>query len=132
VRRHSIDCDYGKPWYHGTPLKLNTILRGSTVTQDRNLARIFSHKPTLVSISDDGVIKHNGSMPGFLYRIDDAIKPNDVRPHPNSSMEWGREWLTNRELRVKLIDSTLVVDSERLTDGEVAELIKKMSAREIS
>jgi len=128
VGKHSIDWDYSKPWYHGTPLKIYTIFRGSTITQDRNLARIFSHKPTLVSISDDGVIKHNGSTPGFLYRIDDAIQPNDVRPHPNSSMEWGMEWLTNRELRVKLIDRTAVVDSERLTEREVAELMKKASA----
>ena len=69
-------------------------------------------------------------MPGFLYRIDDAIHPDDVRPHTNSSMEWDMEWLTNRELRVKLIDRTAVVDSERLTEREVLELIKKASARE--
>jgi len=69
-------------------------------------------------------------MPGFLYRIVDAIQPNDVRPHPNSSMERGREWLTNRELRVKLIDRTAVVGSERLTEREVAELMKKASMRE--
>lgn len=122
---HSIDWDYNQPWYHGTPLRLATIYKGSTVTQDRNLARIFSHKPTLVSISDEGLIKHNGAMPGYLYRIDDVIRPNDVYPHPNSSMEWGKEWLTNRELRVRLIDRTEFVGSERLTENEVIELMKK-------
>jgi len=122
------DWDYGKPWYHGTPHKLKSIKRGSTITQDRNLARIFSHKPTLVSISDGGVIKHNGSLPGLLYRIDEAIRSNDVRPHPNSSMKWGMEWLINRDLQVMLIDHTAVVDSERLTECEVFELMKKARA----
>ena len=122
---HSTNWDYNQPWYHGTPLRLATIYTESTVTQDRNLARIFSHKPTLVSLSDDGTIKHNGAMPGFLYRIDEVILLNDVYPHPNSSMEWGMEWLTNRELRVRLIDHTRVVDSERLTENEVIELMKR-------
>jgi len=45
-------------------------------------------------------------------------------------MEWGMEWLTNRELRVKLIDHTAVVDSEILTELEVVELMGKASARE--
>jgi len=92
------------------------------------VARIFSHKPTLVSISDDGVIKHDGSLPGLLYRIDEAIQSNDVRPHPTSSMKWGMEWLTNRDLRVKMIDHTEVVDSERLSECEVMELMKKARA----
>lgn len=43
-------------------------------------------------------------------------------------MKWGMEWLINRDLEVKLIDHTAVVDSERLTECEVLELMKKARA----
>jgi len=43
-------------------------------------------------------------------------------------MKWGMEWLTNRDLRVKMIDHTEVVDSERLSECEVMELMKKARA----
>jgi len=39
------DVDYSKPWYHGSPLKLDVLRAGSTMTQWRDLARVFSHKP---------------------------------------------------------------------------------------
>lgn len=111
-----------KPWYHGSPFRLTTIRKGSTITQDRDLARIFSHKPKRVSISDDGKIKHDGTTPGFLYCIAKKIQPGDVVPHPRSSMKEGKEWLTNRTLRVMLLGPTRVTESERLTAEEIIRL----------
>jgi hypothetical protein len=111
-----------KIWYHGSPCQLKTLLPGSTVTRDRHLAEVFSHKPTIVSISDDGTIQHNGTMPGLLYRIAEEIRPGDVYPHPNSSMEAGKEWLTSRELRLALIGPVEIVEEERLTEDEIAKL----------
>jgi len=119
------DWDYSKAWYHGSPFRLETLRKGSTITQDRDLARVFSHKPTLVSVSDDGKIKHNGTIPGFLYRIAEDIRPEDVYAHPRSSMAYGKEWLTTRELRVTLIGPTKIVEEERLTENQVAELRRR-------
>jgi hypothetical protein len=121
--------DYSKPWYHGSPFTINTIRKGSTITQDRDLARVFSHKPTLVSISDDGAIEHDGKEPGFLYRVAEEVKPSDVRPHPRSSMEPGKEWLTNRELRVALVAPTEVIDRERLTEADIADVRRRSQSR---
>jgi len=37
-------------------------------------------------------------------------------------MEEGKEWLTTRELRVQLVESTQIRGDERLTEGQVVEL----------
>ena len=119
-----VDWDHSRPWYHGSPLKLKVLRKRSTITQDRDLARIFSHKPTIVSISDRGM-KHDGSIPGFLYQIAEEIRQRDIYPHPRSAMEEGKEWLTARELRVELIGLTQVAEEEKLTDEELERLRKR-------
>jgi hypothetical protein len=113
-------------WYHGSPLKLATLRAGSTITHDSELARVFSHKPPIVSLADDGAIRHTGTTPGYLYRIDEPVRPEDVYPHPNSSMPPGAEWLTRRDLRLALIGPTEVRDGERLSEEDVAELRRNM------
>ena len=110
-----------KPWYHGSPFRLSILRKGSTITQDRNLARVFSHKPTIVSLSD-GNIKHNGNAPGFLYRIAESLKRQDVCPHPRSSMPEGKEWVTARELAVEPLGSTQIIEEEKLTEEEATRL----------
>ena len=120
----SIDLDNGSPWYHGSPLELTVLRQGSTITQDRDLARVFSHKPEIVSVSDDGQIKHTGERPGFLYRVVEEVGPEDVCPHPRSAMEPGKEWLTQRELKVALIGPTRVLEEERLSEDQVASLLR--------
>jgi len=118
--------DPAQPWYHGSPFELTTIREGSTITQKRELARIFSHKPTLVSVSDDGQVKHNGAMRGYLYAIGEGIEPGDVIPHPRTAMAPGDEWLTTRELRVQLLCPTELVLEEQLTDVELALLQERL------
>jgi len=114
------------PWYHGSPYVLTTIRSGSTITQKRELARIFSHKPIIVSISDDGRIKHNGTMPGYLYDISEEIKPDDVTPHPQTTMAQGDEWITKHDLRIELLDRVEIVPEEQLSEAELTALLKNL------
>jgi hypothetical protein len=112
-------------WYHGSPYLLTTIREGSTITQDRDLARVFSHKPTIVLIDDDGTIKHSGTLLGYLYRIPEEVAAEDVYPHPRTTMAPGAEWLTRRALRVELVGPVEVRDEERLSDDDIAALQRR-------
>jgi hypothetical protein len=128
-QEHAMDWDDHTVWYHGSPIHLSVLHLGSTITQDRNLARIFSHKPTLVSqdVDDDGrvVLKHTGTQSGFLYQITEALQPDDVYEHPETTLGPGQEWLTRRELCVKLLEPTQIREDEILSDAEVAELKRR-------
>jgi hypothetical protein len=109
-------------WYHGSPLELTYVRKGSTITQDRELARVFSHKPTIVCTLDDGRIKHTGTEPGLLYVIDEEVRTEDVVPHPRTTMDPGVEWLTTRDLKLCLLCPTEPVQEELLSDDELREL----------
>ena len=123
-----IEGDNTRPWYHGSPLMLASLRPGSTITRDRALARVFSHKPTLVvqDVDERGqhILKHSGAQPGFLYRIAEELRPGDVYPHPRTTMPPGQEWLTLRTLRVELIERTAIVASEILTTAEIKALAR--------
>jgi hypothetical protein len=124
-RMDKAGWDFTKPWYHGSPKALDVLRAGSTITQDRELARAFSHKPTLVSVDDAGEarqIKHNGHELGFLYCVAEEITSEDVTPHPRSAIEFGKEWLTGRALRLTLIEPTQPVREEMLTVEEIEAL----------
>jgi hypothetical protein len=122
------DWDYNKPWYHGSPLHLSILQVDSTITQDRELARVFSHKPTLVSqdVDEQGVrvLKHTGQLPGFLYRVVEEVQPSDVYPHPHSTMEASQEWLITRPLQVELVGPTQVIAHEILTQRELDAMLR--------
>ena len=93
-----------QPWYHGSNIKFDILLPGSTITQWRELAEAFSHQPTSLSYSDDKVIQHNGIQPGYLYIIDEPVVPGeDIYMHPRTTMESGHEWLIIKPLLVKCI-----------------------------
>jgi hypothetical protein len=110
-----------REWFHGSPLRLTHLSPGSTITPRRQLACAFSHKPSLVSVADDGSIKHDGTQPGYLYRVMD-VRAGDVCQHPLSSMPPGEEWLTTRKLPLQLIGPTQIQPEEILSPAEVAEL----------
>lgn len=100
-----------------------TVLRaGSTITQDRHLAEVFSHKPEIVSTEDDGTIRHTGTLPGLLYRVDEPVSEGDVYPHPRTSMAPGKEWLTARPLRLALIGAVDIVAAEILMPEDIEAL----------
>jgi 2'-5' RNA ligase len=112
-------------WYHGSPLELTSLREGSTITQDRHLAEVFSHKPAMVCIDDDGSIKHTGRLPGFLYRIAEPVAPEDAYAHPRTTMPPGKEWLTRRELKLELLGPTTVHEEDLLTEEDIAELRRR-------
>ena len=123
-----VDWDYSRSWYHGSQRRLTTIRAGSSITQDRAVARAFSHRPSRVSLPGNGTVKHDGTAPGYLYVVAEEVRSADVYPHPHpvNAARW--EWLTTRELRVELIEQTQVRADERLTDDEIAELRRKQAA----
>ena len=91
-------------WYHGLPERFTLLRAGSTITQWRALAEAFSHKPQALSYEDDGSIWQNGTLPGYLYVIDEPISPGmDIAPHPRTTMDANVEFLTKRPLRVRCI-----------------------------
>ena len=123
------DFDYTLTWYHGSQQKLTTLRVGSSITQSRNVAKAFSHNPSLVTQSEGSTVKHDGVTPGYLYTVADEIGPGDVRPHPHPVNVTRWEWLTNRELKLELIEQTVVTDAEHLTDQEIAEMKRKQEER---
>jgi hypothetical protein len=95
-------------WYHGSPLELTELASGSTITQWKALAEAFSRKPSELEYDNvGGKIKHNGTLPGYLYVIDEPITEDaDIYRHPNSTMDSGVEWLTKRPLKLRQISSS--------------------------
>ncbi len=99
-----LTIDPNGTWYHGSNRVFTELRAGSTVTQWRELAEAFSHKPTGLGYDDDGVISHNGTEKGYLYIIDEAVAVGeDVYQHPGTTMDENAEFLTNRPLKVKMI-----------------------------
>lgn len=130
------DCDFSQIWYHGAQQKLTRLRVGSSITQNPYLAKAFSHRPSLVSMSDGGEslsdmcrVKHNGVTPGFLFTVSEAIDPEDIYPHPHPANADGWEWLTRRELKLEFIEKTVVSDHERLTGEDIAEIRRKQMER---
>ncbi len=91
-------------WYHGSDRVFTVLRENSTVTQWRELAETFSHRPTGLSYDDQGVIHHNGTRKGYLYVVDEpAAIGIDIYQHPRTSMDENAEFLTKRPLKVKMI-----------------------------
>ncbi len=113
------------PWLHGSPEALSTLRVSCTITQYEQLARVFSHKPTLVSTNDDGTIQHNGRREGILYRIAEPVCEDDVVPVPRSTIGTGQEWHITRPLRVVAIAQVPVDPRELLSEWEEEELRRR-------
>lgn len=100
----NITIDPNGIWYHGSDKVFTELREGSTITQWRELAEAFSHKPTKLGYEDNGEISHNGKKYGYLYVIDEEIKiGKDIYQHPRTTMDENAEFLTKRPLAVKLI-----------------------------
>ena len=114
--------NYNLPWYHGSQQELTTLRVGSSITQDREIARIFAHRPGISTVEDDGTHKHNGTTPGYLHIIDEPITAEDVEPHPHpiNASKW--EWLTKRAIKVRLIEKPALQAEELLTEEDLAAL----------
>jgi len=106
-----IDDPESQTWYHGSPILLEILATGSSITRNKELAIAFSHKPSQLGVSDDGIIHHNGEFNGYLYEIAELVSLEDIYIHPdiiivNPHDHW--EWLTKRPFQLKLIQETIV------------------------
>ena len=94
-----------------------TLAAGSAITQGRELARAFSHKPAVV-LYDREARKFTHSGPyrrGFLYRIAEKLTADDIKTPESSALGPGEEWITVRELKLELDDPTEIADSKMIT-----------------
>ena len=116
-----------KPWFHGSPQQLLILRAGSTITQNKELARIFSHKPAIVTGDEsNGHWKHTGPVTqGFLYRIIGKITERDIVPVPHSSLSPGTEWNTRTEFSLDLVSETVIVPEELLTKHALLEMARQ-------
>jgi len=114
--------NYDLPWYHGAQQALTVLRVGSSITQDREIARVFSHRPSISTLEEDGTHKHNGTAPGYLHLVDEPITVADVEPHPHpiNASKW--EWLTKRAIKVRLLEQPALREEELLTEADLAAL----------
>jgi GNAT superfamily N-acetyltransferase len=105
MEKEVYPIELNKPWYHGSPEIIDTLREGSTITQWKELAIAFSHKPTELSYDKiDGEITHNGTEQGYLYVIDEpVVMDTDIYPHPKSSMDKNVEYLTKRLIKLRMV-----------------------------
>ncbi len=112
-------------WYHGSPVRLDTLAVGSTVTPLFCLAKAFASKPTRVSIDirDDSetgdhtvTIKHDGKKPGYLFRVLVTNPREDLEQHPGSRMAAGEEMLSKRELRLEFLEEVPLQEEYSFTE----------------
>ena len=89
------------------------------------MARIFSHKPSLVAHDENGQVFHNGVLPGFLYAVE-GVTDDDVYPHPQTTMAPGVEWITTRDFALVLLEETTPRAEERLEADEEESLRNRL------
>ena len=91
-------------WYHGSNKVFSELRTNSTITQWKELAEAFSHKPSCLGYDDDGTIFHNGTEKGYLSIIDEPVMVGvDIYQHPRTTMDENAEFLTKRPLKVRMI-----------------------------
>lgn len=100
----NISIDTNGLWYHGSDKIFDTLEKGSTITQWRELAEAFSHNPKILFYTKKGQIYHTGMKKGYLYIVDEPIiLEEDLYPHPKTTMDKNVEFLTKRPIKVKLL-----------------------------
>ena len=96
------------------------------VTPFEALAKAFSHKPTLLSFSDDmQSAMHDGQIPGYLYVVSEPVTPADIRVHPGTR---DTHWEIQRDLKVDLVGEVPVSDPPQLTGAALEEVRQKHAA----
>ncbi len=110
-------------WFHGSSLKLDTLRKGSSITQIEKLAQAFSSKPSMISVSDDGKIKHNGKLKGRVYKVADQVTTDDIYEHPRSSIK-GWEWITKKEFKLEFLYKYEIscYPEDILSENEIREI----------
>ena len=122
--RYGMTIQKHDAWFHGSPLTLTVLRKGSTITRNEDLARAFSRKPEIVSVSDDGRIQHDGTSRGFVYRLAGRVTADDITAHPNSSMNQGQEWITKKDFELAFLYEVTDTGDAILT-GDELEVLKE-------
>jgi len=141
LNRHRVVCflrdhkeqrmttwNFSLPWYHGSQQELTTLRTSSSITQNRDIARVFAHCPGITALEEDGTIKHNGTTPGYLHIVDEPLTAADVEPypHPINASKW--EWLIKRTVKVRLIECPALREEEQLTEANIAARWRRQQA----
>lgn len=117
-------CDYSAPWYHGSPEKLTVLREGSWVTQFKELAKAFSHRPSLISFGDDNqTVKHDGQQSGFLYVLSEPVGPDMVSYLAHTALT---HWQTQRDIQVQLLSELPIDDPPQLSAEDIAAMRRKV------
>ena len=63
--------------------------------------------------------------PGYLYVVAEELGPDDLvrHPHPSNVGDW--EWIVTREVPLRLEEKTVPLETEALTDEEIAAIRKR-------
>ncbi len=105
--------DYNAPWYHGSPEQLTVLRKSSWVTPFKELAKAFSHRPSLISFGGDHQsVKHHGQEPGFLYQVSEVVGPDDLCDLPHTSQT---HWQAQRDLHVQRVAELSIDDPPQLS-----------------
>ena len=114
--------DY-QQWYHGSPLELTVLRAGSMVTPFANVARAFSHKPSLMCFGDTPEsVRHNGAEPGILYVIGEPITADDLEVLPDTA---DTHWQITRQLRLRRLAEVPITEPPLLSAEEVARMYEE-------
>ena len=96
------------------------LRKGSWVTQFKELAKAFSHRPSLISFGDDSqTVKHNGQQPGFLYIVSEEVGPDDVSYLRDTAQT---HWQTQYDLQVSLVAELPVDDPPQLSQEAITAM----------
>ena len=119
--------DYSRPWYHGSPdAQLKELCADSAITQNESVARVFSHKPSLVSGSGSHV-RHDGKVdPAYLYRIAEELGPADVYRADFAGNQEHFEWHIKRPVKLEFVRQTQI-DPAELLSAEDIEALREMA-----
>lgn len=119
------DCN--RTWYHGSQLgDLRELSAGSAVSPSRDVARAFSHRPTLVSAGHR--VRHDGRVGGFLYRVSEPLRAEDLDCPEFAGNEDRVEWHVQRPVRVELLEPTRIKPEDLLSDEEIGDLRRRSQA----
>lgn len=94
------------------------------MTQFKELAKAFSHKPSLISFGDDHqTVKHDGQEPGFLYALFGPVSADTVSYLPHTALT---HWQTQCDMCVRLLSELPIDDPPQLSAEEVAVMRREM------
>lgn len=103
-----------KVFYHGSPYKLEYLKKGCDFTPYKEIAIAFGSKPLSLSVEDNNVYFNPSIITVYLYEIDEVVNYNDdYYDRPRSLFEKGYELRTNREIKLKLIQTIYDINEYR-------------------